>query len=224
MTMERTGGPTSPFTPMGSAGRLQSCRGHRRRAGARRCGPSPDPSGRADEPRDCGPSAFAVGLVGGATVGGVIEASHLPRLEGPAFDAIRERVPNGSSAVVVISTASVHAMSEALAGAAETFDGYRSGRRRTPSCDPRPPPRRQARRRGSEARDSCAITPSRRPSRTRSPWTPASTTTRSRSSASPAATSCCVGPPPCSGRNRRRRAARGDDPRHCVGRHRDAER
>jgi hypothetical protein len=28
-----------------------------------------------------GPSAFAVGLVGGATVGGVIEASHLPRLE-----------------------------------------------------------------------------------------------------------------------------------------------
>ena len=50
-------------------------------------------------------------------------------------------------------------MSEALAGAAETFDGYRSGRRRTPSCDPRSPPRRQARRRGSEARDSCAITP-----------------------------------------------------------------
>jgi hypothetical protein len=75
-----------------------------------------------------GPSAFAVGLVGGATVGGVIEASHLPRLEGPAFDAIRERVPTGSSAVVVISTAErVHAMSEALAGAAETFDGYRLG-------------------------------------------------------------------------------------------------
>ena len=75
-----------------------------------------------------GPSAFAVGLVGGATVGGVIEASHLPRLEGPAFDAIRERVPKGSSAVVVISTAErVHAMSEALAGAAKTFDGYRLG-------------------------------------------------------------------------------------------------
>ena len=73
-----------------------------------------------------GPSAFAVGLVGGATVGGVIEASHLPQLEGPAFDAIRERLPEGSSAVVVISTAArVHAMSEALAGAAETFDGYR---------------------------------------------------------------------------------------------------
>ena len=75
-----------------------------------------------------GPSAFAVGLVAGATVGGVIEASHLPQLEGPAFDAIRERVPKGSSAVVVISTAErVHAMSEALAGAAETFDGYRLG-------------------------------------------------------------------------------------------------
>ena len=37
-------------------------------------------------------------------------------------------VPKGSSAVVVISTAErVHAMSEALAGAAETFDGYRLG-------------------------------------------------------------------------------------------------
>jgi hypothetical protein len=75
-----------------------------------------------------GPSAFAVGLVGGATVGGVIEASHLPKVEGPAFDAIREQVPKGSSAVVVISTPErVHAMSEALANAAETFDGYRLG-------------------------------------------------------------------------------------------------
>jgi hypothetical protein len=75
-----------------------------------------------------GPSAFAVGLVGGATVGGVIEASHLPKFEGPAFDAIRERVPKGSSAVVVISTAErVRAMSEALASSAETFDRYRLG-------------------------------------------------------------------------------------------------
>jgi hypothetical protein len=75
-----------------------------------------------------GPSAFAVGLVGGATVGGVVEAGHLPKLEGAAFDAIRERVPEGSSAVVVVSSAErVHAMSEALAGAAETFDGYRLG-------------------------------------------------------------------------------------------------
>lgn len=75
-----------------------------------------------------GPSAFAVGLVGGATVGGVVEASHLPKFEGPAFDAIRERVPKGSSAVVVIATAErVRAMSEALASSAETFDAYRLG-------------------------------------------------------------------------------------------------
>jgi len=75
-----------------------------------------------------GPPAFAVGLVGGATVGGVIEAGHLPQLEGAAFDAIRERVPKDSSAVVVVSSAErVHAMSEALASAAETFDGYRLG-------------------------------------------------------------------------------------------------
>ena len=75
-----------------------------------------------------GPSAFAVGLVGGATVGGVVEASHLPRLEGPAFDAIRERVPKGSSAVVVIATAErVRAMSEALA------ERRRDLRRRTAS-------------------------------------------------------------------------------------------
>jgi hypothetical protein len=66
--------------------------------------------------------------VGGATVGGVVEASHLPKFEGPAFDAIRERVPKGSSAIVVIATAErVRAMSEALASSAETFDAYRLG-------------------------------------------------------------------------------------------------
>jgi hypothetical protein len=75
-----------------------------------------------------GPSAFAVGLVGGATVGGVVEASHLPQFEGPAFDAIRERVPKGSSALVVIATAErVRAMSEALASSAESFEEYRLG-------------------------------------------------------------------------------------------------
>jgi hypothetical protein len=46
-----------------------------------------------------------VGLVGGATVGGIVEASHLLKLEGPAFDAIRERVPKGSWAIAVIATA-----------------------------------------------------------------------------------------------------------------------
>jgi Protein of unknown function (DUF1269) len=75
-----------------------------------------------------GPSAFAVGLVGGATVGGVVEASHLPRFGGPASDAIRERVPKGSSALVVIATAEpVRAMSEAFASSAETFEEHRLG-------------------------------------------------------------------------------------------------
>lgn len=73
-----------------------------------------------------GPSAFAIGLVGGATVGGIIEASELPRLEGPAFDAIREQVPEGASAVVVVSDAErVAAMGEALAGAADALQRYR---------------------------------------------------------------------------------------------------
>jgi uncharacterized membrane protein len=73
-----------------------------------------------------GPPAFAVGLLGGATVGGVVEASHIPKPEGPAFDAIREQVPNGASAVIVLSDAErAHAMTEALAIAAESFDHYR---------------------------------------------------------------------------------------------------
>jgi hypothetical protein len=75
-----------------------------------------------------GPSALAEGLVGGATVGGVVEARHLPRSEGPPFDAIRERVPKGSSALVVIATAErVPEMSEALASSAETFEENRLG-------------------------------------------------------------------------------------------------
>jgi hypothetical protein len=73
-----------------------------------------------------GPPAFAVGLVGGATVGGVVEASHIPKPEGSAFDAIREQLPNGASAVVVMADPErAHAMTEALAIAAESFDHYR---------------------------------------------------------------------------------------------------
>ena len=72
------------------------------------------------------PPAFAVGVVGGASVGGVVEASHLPRQEAPAFDAIREQVPEGSSAVVVFSDAErIRAMSDALATAAGEFVHYR---------------------------------------------------------------------------------------------------
>jgi uncharacterized membrane protein len=73
-----------------------------------------------------GPAAFATGLVGGATIGGVVEASHVPNLDGPGLDAVREQVPEGSSAVVVISGAEdVRAMSDALAGAADKFTHYR---------------------------------------------------------------------------------------------------
>ena len=72
-----------------------------------------------------GPSAFAVGLVGGAAAGGAVEASRVAEPDSPVFDAIRAHVPEGSSAVVVVSTAErVSAMSEALAGAAESFDDH----------------------------------------------------------------------------------------------------
>jgi uncharacterized membrane protein len=63
-----------------------------------------------------GPPAFAIGVVGGAGVGGVVETSHIPKPEGPAFDAIREQVPRGASALVVVSDAArAQAMTEAIA-------------------------------------------------------------------------------------------------------------
>ena len=69
-----------------------------------------------------GPSAFAVGLVGGATAGGALQASDVTQPEGPAFDAIRERVPEGSSALVVFADAEqIHAMCRAVSAAADTF-------------------------------------------------------------------------------------------------------
>jgi uncharacterized membrane protein len=72
-----------------------------------------------------GPSAFAAGLVGAATLGGLVERSYVSKQDGPAFDAIRKRVPDGSSAVVVVSTAErVQATSQALATAAESFEQY----------------------------------------------------------------------------------------------------
>jgi uncharacterized membrane protein len=47
-------------------------------------------------------------------------------LDGPGLDAIREQVPQGSSAVVVISQAEdVRAMADALASAANAFKRYR---------------------------------------------------------------------------------------------------
>jgi uncharacterized membrane protein len=62
-----------------------------------------------------GPLGFAVGVVAGGSVGGAIEASHVPRLDGPAVAAIRERMPERSSAIVLFSDpARVEAMLVAL--------------------------------------------------------------------------------------------------------------
>jgi uncharacterized membrane protein len=72
-----------------------------------------------------GPSAFAVGVVGGATAGGAAEAKHVPVPAGAAVDAIRQQVPEGSSAIVVVADSGrVQAMFEALAGTAESVDQY----------------------------------------------------------------------------------------------------
>jgi pterin-4a-carbinolamine dehydratase len=72
-----------------------------------------------------GPPAFAAGLVGGATVGGTVEAKRARAPAGAAVDAIREQVPEGSSAVVVVSDSGrVQAMFNALGEASETFEHY----------------------------------------------------------------------------------------------------
>ena len=73
-----------------------------------------------------GPQAFALGLVAGGPTGGAVEASQITEPEGPAFDAIRERIPEGSSAVVVFADAErIRAMYRALFAAADTFVHYR---------------------------------------------------------------------------------------------------
>ena len=73
-----------------------------------------------------GPSAFAAGLVGGATAGGAVAASQIREPERPGFDAIRTQVPEGSSAVVVFAGAErIRAVYRALFAAADTFVRYR---------------------------------------------------------------------------------------------------
>jgi uncharacterized membrane protein len=64
-----------------------------------------------------GPMGLAVGLVGGGVAGGVSEEHSAPHLRGAFFDAIRQDVPQGSSALVMLaSPAHVDAMVEALEG------------------------------------------------------------------------------------------------------------
>ena len=73
-----------------------------------------------------GPSAFAVGVVGGAVAGGAVEASRITEPEGSPFDAVHGQVPEGSSAVVVFADAErIRAMYSALFAAADTFVHYR---------------------------------------------------------------------------------------------------
>jgi uncharacterized membrane protein len=50
-----------------------------------------------------GPLGIAVGLVGGATAGGIIESDKLPELHDAFFDELRADVPEGSSAVVLFA-------------------------------------------------------------------------------------------------------------------------
>jgi uncharacterized membrane protein len=73
-----------------------------------------------------GPLGFAVGLVAGGSVGGVVEARHVPRLDEPALEAIRQRMPEGTSAVLLFSDpALVQAMLAALERSAGRSALYR---------------------------------------------------------------------------------------------------
>jgi len=64
-----------------------------------------------------GPPGFAVGLVAGGAVGGLIQGAHVPEGHGELFDEIRAHVPEGSSALVLLAApAHVDAMVQACEG------------------------------------------------------------------------------------------------------------
>jgi uncharacterized membrane protein len=64
-----------------------------------------------------GPPGFAAGLVAGGSIGGLVQAAHIPELHGELFDEIRANVPEGSSAVVLVAAPEhVDAMIEAFEG------------------------------------------------------------------------------------------------------------
>ena len=50
-----------------------------------------------------GPPGLAVGLVGGATAGGVEESRHAPHLHDALIDDLRAEVPEKSSAVLLLA-------------------------------------------------------------------------------------------------------------------------
>lgn len=54
-----------------------------------------------------GPVGLAVGLVGGGSAGGLVDSSHVPEQRGELFDDIRAEVPEGSSAILLVSEPTV---------------------------------------------------------------------------------------------------------------------
>jgi uncharacterized membrane protein len=62
-----------------------------------------------------GPPGLAVGLVGGAAAGGMVQARDAERLDGELFKEVRDAVPEGSSALVLLAERRhVDAMIDAL--------------------------------------------------------------------------------------------------------------
>ena len=67
-----------------------------------------------------GPLGLAVGLVGGGLAGGVAQERGSPHLRSAFFDEVRQEVPEGSSAVIMMSSSDhVDAMVSALQGHGE---------------------------------------------------------------------------------------------------------
>ena len=50
-----------------------------------------------------GPPGFAAGLVAGASIGGFVQANHVPEPEGELFEQIRVHVPHGSPAIALLA-------------------------------------------------------------------------------------------------------------------------
>jgi uncharacterized membrane protein len=64
-----------------------------------------------------GPPGFAAGIAFGGATGGLVEGHHVEDLHGGFFDEVREDVPEGHSAVVLLAAADhVDAFAQALEG------------------------------------------------------------------------------------------------------------
>ena len=64
-----------------------------------------------------GPPGLAVGLVSGAAAGGILQAGEAEQLDGELFTEVRDAVPEGSSALVLLAERRhVDAMIDALRG------------------------------------------------------------------------------------------------------------